>query len=133
MADQHSGQASRRQVLRLGGVAGTLAAAGPLLGAAQAASAATVARAPKSTAGPAGDRRLPVAEIERIIRAKGTVSNGVLNIEIDRNDIPNVHKAGVPIKPAFQINGNLCFQALDDGSTSSRSAATTPWWFLTSA
>jgi hypothetical protein len=54
--------------------------------------------------------------IESIIRAKGTVSNGVLNIEIDRDDIPNVRKNGVPIKPAFEINGNLCFQALSDGS-----------------
>lgn len=35
----------------------------------------------------------------------GTVSNGVLNIEIDRDDISNVTKYGVPVKPSFEING----------------------------
>jgi hypothetical protein len=40
------------------------------------------------------------------------VSNGVLGLEVDRDDIPHVHKEGVPIKPAFQINGNLYFQSL---------------------
>lgn len=30
--------------------------------------------------------------------------------------VADVHKEGVPIKPAFEINGNLCFQALSDGS-----------------
>jgi hypothetical protein len=39
-----------------------------------------------------------------------------LQIEIDRDDIPGVHKEGVPVKPAFQINGTACFQALSDGS-----------------
>lgn len=107
-----TGQAdqTRRRVLQLGGLAGGLAAVSPLLGT-PGASAATLARP-----GGAADRELPVAEIERIIRAKGTYSNGVLNIQIDRNDIPHVHKEGVPIKPAFEINGNLCFQALGDGS-----------------
>ena len=40
----------------------------------------------------------------------------MLNLEVDRDDLPNVRKDGVPIKPAFEINGNLCFQALADGS-----------------
>ena len=105
--------ASRRQALRMGGAAvGGLLTAGPVVAATASAAAATKARA--QAAGAAS--RLPAGEIEKIIRAKGTVSNGVLNIEIDRNDIPNVHKNGVPIKPAFEINGNLCFQALSDGS-----------------
>jgi hypothetical protein len=109
--DQDKG-ASRRQVLRMGGMAaGSLVAAGPLLASAGNAAAAT--RSVTGTGGPAG---LPVAEIESIIRAKGTVSNGVLNIEIDRDDLPHVTKAGVPVKPAFEINGNLCFQQLHDGS-----------------
>lgn len=98
---------SRREALRLGGTLGGLAMVVPLLGTAgsAAAEAATTASG-----------RLPVSEIEKIVGAKGTVSNGVLNIEIDRDDIPDVHKEGVPIKPAFQINGNLVFQALSGGS-----------------
>ncbi len=114
VAGQHGERTSRRRLLQLGGLTGGLVAAAPLLTAASSASAATLAGA-DSIAGSSG-ARLPVTEIESIIRAKGTVSNGVLNIEIDRDDIPNVHKDGVPIKPAFEINGNLCFQALRDGS-----------------
>jgi Domain of Unknown Function (DUF1259) len=103
---------SRRDALRLGGAAvGGLVAAGPLLAVTASADAAT-----GDSGSAAAAARLPVAEIEAIIRAKGTFANGVLNIEIDRDDIPNVKKEGVPIKPAFEINGNLCFQALPDGS-----------------
>ena len=58
---------------------------------------------------------LPVKEIEEIIQAKGTVSNGVLSIEIDRNDIKNVTLRGTPILPSFEINGDLWFQPLGDG------------------
>lgn len=103
---------SRDRALQLGGLAGGLAVAGaPLLGSSSASAAASTASA-TATSSAAG---LPVVEIERIIRAKGTVSNGVLDIQIDRNDLPHVMKQGVPIKPPFQINGDLCFQALPDG------------------
>lgn len=112
--NQHAEHTSRRRVLQLGGVAGGLAAAAPLLAAAPSASASTLAQVSRDSATPAAG--LPIDEIESIIRAKGTFSNGVLNIEIDRDDIPNVTKDGVPIKPAFEINGNLCFQQLSDGS-----------------
>lgn len=98
---------SRRQALRLGGAVGGLVATGSLFGTVDSAAA---------DAATAASGQLPVAEIERIVGAKGTVSNGVLNIEIDRDDIPNVRKEGVPIKPEFEINGNLVFQALSDGS-----------------
>lgn len=103
--ETQQGMVSRRQTLRLGGAVGGLAAAGSLLGTvgSTAAGAAT-----------AGSGWLPVREIEKIVGAQGTFSNGVLNIEIDRTDVPYVHKDGVLIKPAFEINGNLCFQALPD-------------------
>jgi hypothetical protein len=59
---------------------------------------------------------LPVDAIERIVNAKGTVSGGVLNIELDRDDIGDVHgPLGVVFTPSFQINGNLCFQPLAGG------------------
>ncbi|MBV9233535.1 MAG: DUF1259 domain-containing protein [Candidatus Eremiobacteraeota bacterium] len=51
-------------------------------------------------------------QIESIINAKGTVTNGALQIQIDRNDIRNVELRGVPILPSFEINGQLNFQSL---------------------
>jgi hypothetical protein len=91
---------TRRNVLRTGGIAGAVAAGVPLL-----------------TAGPAmaATGSLPVTEIESILRAQGTVSDGVLNIQIDRDDIPDVTKDGVPVRPAFEINGNLVFQPAPGG------------------
>ena len=56
-------------------------------------------------------------EIESIIDAQGSVSDEVFTIEIDRNDLPNVTLHGVPIKPSFEINGDLVFQRLQDGAT----------------
>ncbi len=66
----------------------------------------------------AADADMPVDRIEDIIRAKGTVSNGVLNIQVERDDLRHIVKEpfGVPIKPAFEINGNLCFQSLGGGN-----------------
>jgi uncharacterized protein DUF1259 len=101
MRFQRDSMASRLEALKLDG----MATPGPLL-------AGTAA----PRIGPGAAWPGTVAEIERIVRAKGTVSNGVLNIEIDREDLPHVRKAGVPVKPAFEINGNLCFQQLSDGS-----------------
>lgn len=72
-------------------------------------------QAPDRLTASARARALPVSEIQRIVRAQGTVSNGVLNIQIDRDDIPDVTKDGVPVKPGFEINGNLCFQAAPGG------------------
>jgi hypothetical protein len=57
-----------------------------------------------------------VEDIQAIIQAQGTVSNGVLSIEIDRDDLPNVKKGSVPIKPSFEINGGLFFQGLEGGT-----------------
>lgn len=102
---------TRRSLLRAGGIAGGLVAGAPLLGGVSGAASGTVG-IPGGGA-PAGT--LPVAEIEGIIRAQGSVSDGVLNIEIDRDDLPDVKKYGVPVKPGFEINGNLCFQAAPGG------------------
>lgn len=85
-----------------------------------AAQAATVSGEKSSGEQP---NRLPVRDIERIIGAQGMFSNGVLNIEIDRNDLSHVKNAlGVPIKPSFQVNGNLVFQALGDHDDEARAA-----------
>jgi hypothetical protein len=108
-----NGHLTRRKVLRAGGIAGGLAAGAPLLVGATAGTSRAATRTARETWAPAGT--LPTAEIEKIMRAQGTVSNGVLNIEIDRDDIANVTKDGVPVKPGFEINGNFCFQAAPGG------------------
>jgi Domain of Unknown Function (DUF1259) len=61
------------------------------------------------------DRRLPIDAIQRALHAQGSVTDGVLRVGIERNDIPNVTIHGVPIKPSFEINGELTFQPLRGG------------------
>jgi hypothetical protein len=56
-----------------------------------------------------------IDDIQAIIQAQGMVSNGILSIEIDRDDFPNIKKGNVPIKPSFQVNGNLFFQGIVGG------------------
>ncbi len=108
---------SRRHVLMLGGAAagGALVAATPLASGLASASTTDTRHVQGADAGKS-PADLPTKEIERIVRAQGTFSNGVLNIEIDRDDLPHVTKEGHVIKPAFMINGNLCFEQLRDGS-----------------
>jgi hypothetical protein len=59
---------------------------------------------------------LPVKQMEDILQAKGSVSGGVLSIELDRTDIGTVHIHGVPIKPSFEVNGDLSFQPVGGGA-----------------
>ncbi|MDP9064859.1 MAG: DUF1259 domain-containing protein, partial [Pseudomonadota bacterium] len=56
-----------------------------------------------------------IDDIQAIIQAQGMVSNGVLSIEIDRDDLSDVRKNGIHILPAFQINGALFFQGFSEG------------------
>lgn len=109
MTRQSVGDLTRRNLIRAGVAAGGAAAVTPLL----TGPASSAVHAPAGSATRSGP--LPVGEIEKIIRAQGTVSNGVLNIEIDREDLPDVRKNGVPVKPSFEINGNLCFQPAPGG------------------
>ena len=105
MTDVKQNGLSRRSLLERGGVAaGGLMAAGLVdVGAAQAAAGAKAGR-------------LPVAAIERIVDAKGSVSGGVLNVELEREDIGDVKgPRGVTFTPSFEINGNLFFQPLAGG------------------
>ena len=101
---------SRRSALKWGS-----AAAGGLLVAGLV--SVTDSGVAQAAAVPSGEvpNQLPVSDIERIIGVQGMVSNGVLNIEVDRDDVSNVKNSfGVPIKPAFQVNGNLVFQSVGD-------------------
>jgi hypothetical protein len=96
---------TRRRVLALGGgVAGAaVAAASPLAGV-----AAAARRRPTATHG-----TLPADRIQAIVQAEGTVTDGVLSIDIEREDIGDVKgPAGVTFTPAFEVDGTLTFQPL---------------------
>jgi hypothetical protein len=59
---------------------------------------------------------LPVSKIEQIIEAQGTVSNGVLDIPIGREDIGSVlGPKGAVFTAAFELHGDLYFQPLRGG------------------
>jgi len=60
------------------------------------------------------DDSVTFSEIENIIQAQGSYSNGVYSIEIDREDIQDVTLNGVPILPSFQIDGSLNFQEISE-------------------
>jgi Domain of Unknown Function (DUF1259) len=104
-----SGSTSRRRALAAGAgltAGGLLASAFP----AAASAAAAGARAVREQHG-----NLPVARMEHILRSEGTVSDGVLRIDIDRDDIGDVAgPMGVTFSPSFEINGTLTFQPLGD-------------------
>ncbi len=79
------------------------------------ASAALVAQSAAPTVALAATS-LPVSSIEQILGASGTVSNGVLSVTINRNDLTSMLPGGIPVTPAFQLNGTLTFQPLDPGA-----------------
>ncbi len=104
---------SRRRALALGGgvaAGGLLSAASPLTG---------VAMAEDEDQGEnrGQEGKLPAGRIQEIIQAQGTVTNGVLSIDVARTDIGNVAgPLGVTFTPAFQIDGGLTFQPLGYGA-----------------
>jgi hypothetical protein len=58
-----------------------------------------------------GGGHLPVDHIQSIVGVEGTVSNGVLDMSIDREDIGDVHgPLGVTFTPSFEIHGDYYFQ-----------------------
>ncbi|HWE12747.1 MAG TPA: DUF1259 domain-containing protein [Solirubrobacteraceae bacterium] len=58
---------------------------------------------------------LPTKPIESAMQAQGTMINGDLSVGITRTDLTNVTLNGVPIKPSFQLNGEIDFQSLGHG------------------
>ncbi len=102
---------SRRRALALGGGL----AAGGVLSSVFPVAAGAAATPGRGGTGQEQHGRLPVTEIEAILQAQGTVSQGVLSIDIDRDDIGDVTgPRGVRFTPAFEINGTLTFQPLGD-------------------
>jgi Domain of Unknown Function (DUF1259) len=104
-----SARISRRRALVLGGgvaVGSALSAATPL-------TAAATGHDDRHR-GQQGD--LPADQIQQIVQAEGTVTNGVLSIDIERQDIGDVSgPLGVTFTPAFEIDGTLTFQPLGRG------------------
>jgi hypothetical protein len=98
---------SRRRALAMGGGAATagLLTGVPFAGSALAASQHTLKQHGK----------LPAVEIQKIIRAQGTVNEGVLSIDIDRDDLGKVQgPLGVTFTGSFELNGTLTFEPLGD-------------------
>jgi hypothetical protein len=57
--------------------------------------------------------RLPVDRIQEIVQAEGSVTSGVLSIDVSRDDIGTVRgPLGVTFTPSFEIDGMLNFQPL---------------------
>jgi hypothetical protein len=95
---------SRRQAL----VLGSGVAAGGLLSATSPMVAGAAPRPPLAQSG-----TLPVKQIETIVQAQGTVTKGVLVIDIERKDMGQVAgPIGVTFTPAFELDGTLAFQPL---------------------
>ncbi len=107
---------SRRHALAWGGgvAGGLVAASSPLLGTP---GSAMAARARGGIEGgqhtPPG--RLPVQQIENIMQTTGTLRNGVLAIDLERQDLTVTGPHGVPFKPAFELLHEFFFQPLANG------------------
>src|SRR5436853_3237723 len=83
------------------------------LGGATLGSLAALHRAAKATGGGnSSDTTLPKDQIEEILQASGTVENGVLSVEIDRQGLSASLPGGIPVLPEFELNGTLYFQPL---------------------
>jgi hypothetical protein len=98
---------SRRRALALGGglAAGGLISAGSPIGA--------VARAPRRGVHESQHGKLPADRIQQIVQVEGTVTQGVLSMDVARSDIGDVAgPLGVTFTPAFEIDGTLTFQPL---------------------
>jgi hypothetical protein len=59
--------------------------------------------------------RLPAEAMQRILQAEGEVSDGVLSVDISRDDIGSVRgPRGVTFTSSFEIDGTLTFQPMGD-------------------
>jgi Domain of Unknown Function (DUF1259) len=110
MPSRDSIPVSRRRALVLGG--GLVAGAAAVVAGPPSAAAADATRC-HHPAQPHG--HLPAAKIQHVLQAEGTLTNGVLVIDLSRDDIGDVAgPLGVTFTPAFEIDGTLTFQPLGD-------------------
>jgi hypothetical protein len=106
---------TRRGALLGGGAAvGGFVAAGPLAAGAAARTAAVRKQ----------EGKLPSKQIEKILELEGSVSDGVLSIDVSRDDIGKVRGPfGVEFDGSFEIDGTLTFQAPREDPARQRSEA----------
>jgi hypothetical protein len=107
----------RKKSLRVAvaGLGAVVAATGPVvtLPAAQAASAASAPTTASTASAPTAPAALPVHRIERILRADGTMSGGVLAVEEDRSDVHAVGgRTRSPFVTGFQLQHEIYFESL---------------------
>jgi Domain of Unknown Function (DUF1259) len=105
---------SRRRALTLGG---GIAATGSVLSSGGPFTSAALGRARDHRRRDDDHRHqhgeLPADQIQQIVQAEGTVTKGVLSIDISRQDIGDVAgPLGVTFTPAFEVDGTLTFQPL---------------------
>lgn len=99
---------TRRQALALGG--GT-AAASLISGVPSAAARATAISGHVLRQ----HGKLPATEIQKIVQAQGTVTDGVLSIDIERSDLGKVKgPLGVTFTGSFELDGTLTFMPIGD-------------------
>lgn len=110
---------SRRRALALGGgiaAGGIVSSVGAFAGTA----AARSGHEPRNRGSHHGRHQhgaLPADQIQHIVQAQGTVTKGVLSIDIERKDIGEVSgPLGVTFTPAFEIDGTLTFQPIEHGA-----------------
>jgi hypothetical protein len=107
MADaRHTQPVTRRTALALGG-----GAAAGLLAGSPVAAAATTARKRRVVK---MHGKLPAAKMQAILQTEGSVSGGVLTVDMDRDDLDVTGPQGVKFKPSFQLNAEFYFQPLGD-------------------
>jgi hypothetical protein len=96
MTDLEQPKLSRRNLLLAGGTA---------------ALAATVVAGTASPALAAGTA-LPVDEMQEVLQADGMVSNGVLEVDINRSDLHVTGPQGTPFVQGFQLQHEFYFQSV---------------------
>jgi hypothetical protein len=102
-----SSHITRRRAIAL---SGGVAAGGLITGLPSGASATAASRHVLKQHG-----KLPADAIQKIVQAQGTVSDGVLSIDIERSDIGDVKgPLGVTFTSSFEIDGTLTFEPLGD-------------------
>jgi hypothetical protein len=104
---------SRRHALMLGsGLIGGLFAADLSQAASKQMDDGANANMPSSQGDNASLGKLPVKQMEEILRSEGTVADGVLSLSQDRTDLHVVNAEGLLIKPAWQVNHEFAFQSI---------------------
>jgi Domain of Unknown Function (DUF1259) len=91
---------TRRRALALGGL---VVASSPLV-------TARLTAGATSSSG-----RLPVDEIERIMETDGTVTSGILSLEIGRTDLRVTGPGGIPVKAAWALDHEFHFEPVGEG------------------